>query len=63
MFTSIDKALVALILAVLSLLTTSGIQVPEFLNQDWVTTAVTAITPLLVWLFPNKPKRSIYEIS
>jgi len=54
MFTTIDKAIAALVMAVLYLLNT-------FLGIDlgWsdttINTIIAAFTPLLVWLVPNKP--------
>ncbi len=54
MFTSVDKALVALVMAVLFMLNDFfGINVP-FLSQDTVTTAISLLTPILVYFVPNK---------
>lgn len=55
MFTSIDKALVALIMAALWLLNyftgyTSGV------TEQTVAGLVGVLTPILVWLVPNKPR-------
>ena len=53
MFTSLDKALVALIMAVLYILNYAfGIHFG--LDETTVTTIVVAVTPVLVWLVPNK---------
>jgi hypothetical protein len=58
MFTSIDKALVALVMAVLFMLNYFfGLSVP-FLSQDTVTTAIGLLTPILVYFVPNKPAPS-----
>jgi uncharacterized membrane protein YwaF len=54
MFTSIDKALVALVMAVLFMLNYFlGINIP-FLSQDTVTTAISLLTPILVYFVPNR---------
>jgi hypothetical protein len=54
MFTAIDKALAALIMAALYLLNTfAGIDLG--LSPDTINTIIAAITPFLVWLVPNKP--------
>jgi TRAP-type C4-dicarboxylate transport system permease large subunit len=55
MFTSIDKALVALIMAVLWLVNyftgyTSGV------TEQTIAGLVGVLTPILVWLVPNKPR-------
>ena len=54
MFTKIDKAIVALIMAAIFLLSSNGIALPEFLTEEWVTNAVALLTPLAVWAVPNK---------
>lgn len=54
MFTSIDKALVALIMATLWLVNYFlGLNV-GWISQDTVATIVGLITPVLVWAVPNK---------
>ena len=54
MFTSIDKALVALIMGVVFLLNEFvGINL-GFITEDVVTTAVGLLTPVLVYLVPNR---------
>ena len=53
MFTTIDKALVALIMAVLYLLSNYfGINLG--FTEVQVAGLVTLVTPFLVWLIPNK---------
>lgn len=53
MFTSLDKALVALFMAVMYVLNNLfGLNIG--LNPDVVTTIIVAVTPVLVYLFPNK---------
>ena len=54
MFTTIDKALVAGIMALIFLAQTNGVALPDFLTQDWITSIVALITPFAVWAFPNK---------
>ena len=56
MFTSIDKAAGAAILGVGSLLVQTGVihLTPE--QTTGLVAAVTALTPFLVWLVPNKNK-------
>jgi hypothetical protein len=53
MFTSIDKALVALVMAVLSILTFFGITVPEWASEQAVGSVIGALTPVLVYFWPN----------
>lgn len=53
MFTSVDKALTAIVAALAYLATTFGYTVPT----EWIDEAqgvIVAVTPFLVWLFPNK---------
>jgi hypothetical protein len=55
MYTSLDKALVALVMAVLAILNQAfGIVTPSFLSEGNVTAIIAALTPLLVYLIPNK---------
>ena len=54
MFTKIDKAIVAAIMALVFILQTNGVILPDFLTQDWVTSTVGLFTPFLVWWMPNK---------
>lgn len=53
MFTTIDKALVALIMAVLFLLN-HFFNVNFGLDESTVTSIVAVLTPILVWAIPNK---------
>lgn len=53
MFTSIDKALVAVVMGVLYLLN-SVLGVDIGIDQDVINGFLVAITPVLVWFFPNK---------
>lgn len=55
MFTSIDKALVAVIMGLLSVLNLMfGFVPPEWASADNVAMVIAGITPVLVWLIPNK---------
>jgi uncharacterized membrane protein len=54
MFSTVDKALVALIGAIVYLASALfGIEF-TWLTTDMIQNAVTFLTPLLVWLVPNK---------
>ena len=54
MFTSIDKALVALVMGVLSIIQTfTGFSL-SWLTEAQVATVVGLLTPVLVWAIPNK---------
>lgn len=53
MFTSIDKALTAIIMAILYLLNTFGV-VDIGLSEETVGGILAAALPLLVWWIPNK---------
>lgn len=54
MFTSIDKALVALVMGVLFIVQTyTGFSL-SWISQDTVATIVGLVTPVLVWAIPNK---------
>jgi hypothetical protein len=54
MFTSIDKALVALIMSAIFLVNFFfGLNL-GFLTQETVATVVGLLTPILVWATPNK---------
>lgn len=53
MFTSIDKALTAVVMAVLYFLSTF-FNISLGLTEETVTSIIAAVTPILVWLIPNK---------
>lgn len=54
MFTSIDKALVALIMGLLFIVQTfTGFSL-SWLTEAQVSTIVGLLTPVLVWAIPNK---------
>lgn len=56
MFTSIDKALTALIMGLLFIIQTyTGFSLP-WLTPDTVATVIGLLTPVLVWAIPNKQK-------
>lgn len=55
MFTSIDKALAAFIMAVIFLINYFfGINL-GWVTQDMIATVVGLLLPLVVWRVPNKP--------
>jgi hypothetical protein len=53
MSTTINKAIVALLAAVVGLLAQFGYVVP-FLTAEVQQTVALVLTPILVWLIPNK---------
>lgn len=54
MFTSIDKALTALVMGLLFIIQTyTGFSLP-WLTPDTVATIIGLLTPVLVWAIPNK---------
>lgn len=56
MFTQIDKAVAAAILAIVSIIALAG-GLTETLTEEWVAGIVAVLTPIIVWLVPNKSKR------
>lgn len=53
MFTSVDKALTAIVMAVLYLLSTfAGLNFG--VSEATISAIIVALTPILVWLIPNK---------
>lgn len=53
MFTTMDKALVALVMGLLSILNLMyGIDLG--VSPETISTIIAALTPILVWLIPNK---------
>lgn len=54
MFTSIDKALVALVMGLLFIIQTYTGFSTSWITADTVSTIVGLITPVLVWATPNK---------
>lgn len=55
MFTSIDKALVAMVMGILFILQTYVGLNTAWISQETVATIIGLITPVLVWAIPNKP--------
>lgn len=54
MFTSIDKALIALVMGLLFIIQTyAGVNL-SWISADTVATIIGLITPVLVWAIPNK---------
>lgn len=57
MFTSVDKAIVAVVLGVCFLLNSwFHVQIPGFITADNINQLLAIATPVLVYLLPNKPK-------
>lgn len=56
MFTSIDKALTALIMGLLFIIQTYTGFSFAWLTPDTVATIIGLLTPVLVWAIPNKQK-------
>lgn len=54
MFTSIDKALAAMVMAVLFLLNTFVGLDTSWISQETVATIIGLLMPVIVWLVPNK---------
>lgn len=54
MFTSVDKALIALIMSVAFMLSQFGIDIPAWFTESGVTGVISALNPILVWAFANK---------
>ena len=54
MFTSIDKALVALIMSIIWLINFFFGYNLSWISQDTIATLVGLLTPILVWAVPNK---------
>ena len=54
MFTTIDKALVALVMGLLFIIQQfTGLSL-GWITQETVTTVIGLLTPVLVWAIPNK---------
>lgn len=54
MITSVDKALIAMVMGVLFIIQTfTGFSLP-WITQETVTTVIGLLTPVLVWAIPNK---------
>lgn len=58
MFTSIDKALVAMVMGILFIVQTYFGMNTSWISQETVATIIGLITPVLVWAIPNKPAAS-----
>jgi hypothetical protein len=54
MFTSIDKALVAMVMGILFIVQAYTGFNTSWISQETVTTIIGLITPVLVWAIPNK---------
>ena len=53
MFTQLDKAIAAAIMAVISVIALAG-GLSDVLTEEWVAGVVAVLTPILVWIIPNK---------
>lgn len=57
MFTQADKALAAIIMGVLFILNSwFHVTIPGFLTEANIDQVLAVLTPILVYLIPNKPK-------
>jgi hypothetical protein len=54
MFTSIDKAIVAMVMGLLFILQTYFGLNTSWISQETVATLIGLLTPVLVWAIPNK---------
>lgn len=54
MFTSLDKALVAMVMGLLFILQTYTGLSTSWISQETVATIIGLVTPVLVWAIPNK---------
>ena len=54
MFSSIDKALVAMVMGILFIVQTYFGFNTSWISQETVATIIGLITPVLVWAIPNK---------
>ena len=51
---NIQKAIVAVIMAVLLLIETWFGWKSEYISEEWILSILAILTPFLVWLIPNK---------
>lgn len=56
MFSQMDKAWVAALGGLMTILTSAGVTVPPFMTEQWTATAVGVLTPVFVYFWPNKGK-------
>jgi len=49
------KAIVGVLGVLIPALNSMGVALPEFLTVDWLNALLLALTPILVYLIPNKP--------
>ena len=54
MYTGLDKALVALVMAIIGIV--GAVYKPFNVDPTIVVAIISALTPVLVYLFPNLPK-------
>lgn len=53
MISSIDKAVAAAIMSIISIIALAG-GLTDQLTEEWVAGIVAALTPVIVWLIPNR---------
>jgi len=53
MFSSMDKAVGAGIMAVISIIALGG-GLADVVTEEWAAGVVAALTPVVVWLLPNR---------
>lgn len=53
MFTELDKAIAAAIMAIVSVIALAG-GLTDVLTEEWVAGIVAVLTPIIVWLVPNR---------
>lgn len=56
MFTSIDKALIAAVMSIVYILSFFGVTV--VVDEEQLRFIIAMITPILVWIMPNLPKKN-----
>jgi hypothetical protein len=55
MVTGLDKAIVAAIMSILALIEIAfGFNVGHDLTEEWLLGLIAILTPILVWLVPNR---------
>jgi len=57
MFTSADKAIAAIVMGIATLATLwFHVEIPGWLNESSIAQGLAVLTPILVYLIPNKAK-------
>ena len=55
MFSSVDKAVAAALMAIISIIALAG-GLAETMTEEWVAGVVAVLTPIIVWLVPNRER-------